>query len=270
MKIITVLLIGVIVSLLSSYSFASNQNLDLNVGSCGHENITIYYVIKEDYLTGCEGVARTKTFFTNYGYAVDIPVRIYFKQRINVNATTPRVSQELIYGCFDSTKMSIYMSSLTSPFVIDPKRVYFRIEHRTETDNERQQRRLILEEFHRSVITHEVAHLYSQHNFNLRSTGSSQTFNKMGHGVHEYIASVVQLSTMESTLLQRILQLYDPQVIFDHEEQINIISFACNPEKFNIMSFRHFHGLNKSQQQNLLDRILSNTLNPDLVFEFDH
>jgi hypothetical protein len=165
--------------------------------------------------------------------------------------------------------MSVYISSLTSPFVVDQKRVYLRIENRTETDNERQQRRLILEEFHRSMVTHEVAHLYAQHNFNLRSVEPTQNFTKMGHGVHEYIASVAQLSTIESTLRQRILQLYDPQVIFDHEEQINIICFACNPEKFNIMSFRHFHGLNKSLQQNLLDRILSNELNPDLIFEID-
>lgn len=269
MKTFTVLVICVIVSLLSSYSCASNQNLDLKVGSCGYENIAIYYVIKEDYLIGCEGIARAKIFFINYGYAVDIPISIYFSQRISVNLTTPRTIQEQIYGYFDPKNMSVYMSSLTSSFVVDPKRVYLRIENRTETDNERQQRALILEEFHRSVVTHEVAHLYAQHNFNLRSVEPSQTFSKMGHGVHEYIASVVQLNTMESTLRQRILQLYDPQVIFDREEQINIICFACNPEKFNIMSFRHFHGLSKSQQQNLLDRILANELNPDLIFEME-
>lgn len=269
MKTFMVLVVGVIVSLFSCYSFASSHSPDLKMGSCGHKNITIYYVIEEDYLIGCEGVARAKAFFTNYGYAVDTPIRIYFRQRISVNVTTPRTGQELIYGCFNSTNMSVYMSSLTSPLVADPNRVYLRIENRIKTDNKRHQRKAIVKEFHRSMVTHEVAHLYAQYNFNLRSLECTQTFTKMGHGVHEYIASVVQLSTIEPALRQRILQLYDPRIVFDHEEQINMICFACDPEKFIIMSFRHFHGLSKFQQQNLLDRILSNDLNPDLIFEIE-
>ena len=98
----------------------------------------------------------------------------------------------------------------------------------------------------------------------------SKPYARMGHGVHEYIASIVQLSTMDATLRQRILEQYEPQLFFDREEQINIIFYSCDPQKFNIMSFRHFHIQNKSQQQILLDRIFSNDMNPDLAFEFDN
>lgn len=270
MKQFTVLVFCTIVSLLSCYCFSADQNSDLEVGSCGDENITISYEVMEDYLIGCEGIARAKTFFTNYGYEVDIPIQIYFRQRVFAAIKTPEMGQEQIYGCFDPKNMSVYMSSLTSSFVDDSEKVYLRIKHHEGTNNEKNQRRLIIKEFHRSVVTHEVAHLYAQHNFNLQSAETSKTAKNMGHGVHEYIASIVQLSTMEPILRQRILQSYEPDIIFDNEQQINGILFVCDPEKFCIMSFRHFYSMNTIQQRDLLNQIFSNNLNPDLIFQLDH
>ena len=270
MKTFTVFVFGIIVSLLSCCAFTSDQISDLKVASCGHKNISIFYKIKADYLIGCEGIARAKNFFTNYGFAVGSPIRIYFRQRVTANVSGPTAGEEQIYGYYNPRTMSVYISSLSSPFVTESKGAYLRIEYQKDSGISKQQRRQILEEFHRSVVTHEIAHLLAQHNFNLRSVEMSDPHAKMGHGVHEYIASIVQLSTMESTLRQRILQQYDPQLFFDREEQINIIFFACDPQNFNIMSFRHFHSQSKSQQQILLDRIFSNDLNPDLVFDLDH
>ena len=60
-----------------------------------------------------------------------------------------------------------------------------------------------------------------------------------------------------------------PEIIFDDEQQINSILFTCNPEKFGIMSYRHFYSMNTIQQRLLLDRIFSNDLNPDLVSDLD-
>ena len=188
MKTFTVLIFGIIVSLLSYFSFASDQPSDLKVDSCGHDNIAIFYEIKADYLIGCDGIARAKKFFTNYGYAVDIPIHMYFRQRVTVDVKIPEADQEQIYGCFDSKTMSVYISSLASPFVRDSDRVFFRIEF---------QPGCMLEEYHRSVVAHEFAHLFAQHNFNLRADAGLSIPN-MGHGVQEYIALVVQLRSMES------------------------------------------------------------------------
>jgi len=270
MKTLTVLGFIITVCLFSSYGLASNQYTDLKMGSCGHENVTISYVIKADYLIGCEGITRARNFFANFGYAVDIPIHIYFRQRVSVGDNTSMAGQEDIYGYFDPKTMSVYLSSLTSPFVTDPERMYLRTVNQKRADINKLQSSLITEEIHRSVVTHEVAHLYAQYNFNLRSIDTSKRVAKMGHGVQEYIASVVQLSTMDSTHRKSILQRYDPQVVFSYEQQINVIFYACNPQKFSIMAFRHFYNLEKSQQKVLLDRILSNELNPDLVFEFDY
>lgn len=270
MKTFKVLVVGAIVSFFSFYVYASNQTSYMKAASCGLKNISIFYKDTADYLIGCEGIARTKNFFASYGYAVDVPIRIYFLQRVTVNISNPSAGREQVYGYFDPETLSVYISSITSPFVNDSSGVYLRIEYYKESGISQQQRRHILEELHRSVVTHEVAHLLAQHNFKLRSVEMSNPYAKMGHGVHEYIASIVQLSTMEATLRQRILQQYEPQLFFNREEQINIIFYACDPQKFNIMSFRHFHNKNKSQQQILLDRIFSNELNPDLAFEFDN
>ncbi len=157
---------------------------------------------------------------------------------------------------------------MTPSFVTDSQTIYLRIRIGEDPDST-EQSKTVAEEFHRSVITHEVAHLLAQHNFNLMSAEISTDQQTMGHGVQEYIASVVQLSSVEPTLRWRILQQYDPQIIFDHEEQINYLVYACDPQIYLIMSFRHFRSLNTSQQKDILDRIFSNDLSPDLAFEFE-
>jgi hypothetical protein len=266
MKTFTVLILNVIVLLLTYYGFASNQNPDKRVGSCGHYNILISYENPEDYLAGCEGIERAKRFFTYFGYTVDIPIHIYFRQQVNVKINGSNADQKQIYGCCNPQNMSIYLTSLSSPFVNDPERVYLGIGFKAATDIVNKQIRQVIEEFHRSFVAHEVTHLFAQHIFNRRFSEASQPYTTMGHGVQEYVASVVQLSTMEPTLLQRILQNYNPNVIFEYEAQINILSYLLNPQDFVIKSFQHFHSQDNSQQQKLLDRILSNELNPDSVF----
>jgi len=269
MKTFTILVLSAILNLICSYCCASNQRTDLNVGFCGYENVTIFYEKKVDYLIGCEGIARAKTFFTNYGYSVDVPIRLYFKQQVLVTIGLSETDQKQIYGYFDPKTMSVHVSSLSSAFVDDPEKVYFGIGQYKRTENGKKQRRLMLETFHRSIITHEVAHLYAQHNFNLKTSRASQAATKMGYGVHEYIASVVQLSTMESAVRERILRSYSPEVIIDDEQQISVLLYSCDPEIFCIMSFRHFHSMTINQQRKFLDRIFSNSLNPDLIFDLD-
>jgi len=170
MKIYTIFVLDIIVIMFSFYGFAS----ELEVNSCGYNNIEIFYKTKADYILGCEGIARVKSFFTTYGYAVDIPVRIHFKQQgVTVNVNNFKQDQKLVYACFDPKTMSVYMSSLVSPFVTDPERVYFRIDFREKSGIEKQKKRQIIEEFHRTVVAHEVAHLFAQHNFNRRSVEHS-------------------------------------------------------------------------------------------------
>ncbi len=266
MKTSMVLFCMIIVNLITCYSFASDQTSYQKVGSCGLEDVYIFYEFKKDYVIGCEGVARALEFFTVYGYAVDIPIYIYFGQRVTVNDNSLATEQKSIYGYFDPENMIVYMSSLTSPFVTDPKKVYLRVRVQQQNGFRKQH---ILEEFHRSIVAHEIAHLLTQHNFNLQFVAISNSHIKMGRGVQEYIASVVQLATMEPSLRKSILERYDPQIIIDHEQQINGMLFSCNPQQFSIMSYRHFHLQNRFQQNLLLDRIFSNDLNPDLAFEID-
>ncbi|MCP3890539.1 MAG: hypothetical protein GY702_16955 [Desulfobulbaceae bacterium] len=250
----------------SSYSYSSTQYL--KVGSCGQDNIAISYLATEDYFIGCEAIAQTKNFFRTYGYAVDVPIHIFFNEQVTINDNTSELSHEKIHGIFNPKTMSIQICSLASSFVTNSQSFYLRIRIGEDPDST-ELSKTVVEEFHRSVITHEVTHLLAQHNFNLMSAEISIDQHTMGHGVQEYIASVVQLSSIDPTLRWRILQQYDPQIIFDHEEQINYLFYAWDPQIFLIMSFRHFQSLNTSQQKDILDRIFSNEFNPDLSFEFE-
>lgn len=262
MKTFKVLLFGLITILLSLYVLFPTQIYGLKFGSCGNKNISIYYKYNADYLSGCEGIKRAKKFFLKYGYTVDTPIIIYFKHEVTINF--PGEGIKHVVGCFDAKNKIIYMSSLDSPLFKNPHRVYLRIEKLKGFSETKLRNYDTLGEFHRSMVTHEVAHLLAQHNYNLQFSEKEHTYREMGHGVQEYIASVVQLSTMEPSLLRNVLKQYDAAIIIDNEEQISIILYACDPEIFCIMSYRHFHSHSRSQQQNLLDRILSNNLNPDL------
>jgi len=206
------------VILYSCYSYSSSQYL--KIGSCGHDNIVISYLATEDYFISCEAAAKAKEFFSTYGYAVDVPIHIYFNKQVTISGDTSELSHEKIYGLFNPKTMSIQICSLASSFLTDSHSIYLRIRIEEDSGSRIEQSKTVAEEFHRSVITHEVAHLLTQHNFNLMSAKISTDQQTMGHGVQEYIASVVQLSSIEPTLRRRILLQYDPQILFDHEEQI--------------------------------------------------
>ncbi len=163
-----------------------------------------------------------------------------------------------VYGYFDPSTMLINMSSISSPFVANPEKLHFKCNVKN---------REILKELLISLVTHEVAHLFAHHNYNLHYCVKKKHFCKMGHGVQEYIASVVQFSTMDSILCKCILCEYEPDIRFDFEEEINLMNYGFDPQKFGVMSYRHYLSQNISKQKSILSRIFSNKLNPDLIFE---
>ncbi len=235
---------------------APGYSTDLKRASCGNNNYSIFYETKTDANIGCKGIVRAENFFSNLGYSVDVPVTIFFQRK--VIDFKSELGPRQVYGYFDPSTMLINMSSLNSPFVSNPEKLHFKCNVKNVE---------ILKELLISLVTHEVAHLFAQHNYNLHFRGKKKHFCKMGHGVQEYIASIVQFSTMDSILCECILCEYEPNIRFNFEEEINVMNYSFDPQKFGVMSYRHYLNQNISQQKNIFNRIFSNQLNPDLVFK---
>jgi hypothetical protein len=91
----------------------------------------------------------------------------------------------------------------------------------------------------------------------------------MGNAVQEYIASVVQFSSMQREYREEIMAQFDTNLIFNHEQEINSVLFSHSPQEFYIMSYRHFQSKDWYMQREILDRIFTNKLNPDVIFELN-
>jgi len=235
---------------------AQGESPQARIDSCDRENISIYYEAEDDYLNACEGIARAEKFFLQHNYPVsDDQISLCFSPPVIFDEDSDFLKDA--YGYCKPDSKSIFLRSISSPFIRDSEKSFFKLRLESE---------FMLKEHHISIITHEIAHIFAQYNFDLLAEFESE-IPKMGTGVQEYIAYVVQLSSIEKSILKLILQQYNPHDIFSHEHQINELVFALDPEKFGIMAYRHFYSLFPKQQRNILKRIFSNELNPDRLLE---
>lgn len=85
-------------------------------------------------------------------------------------------------------------------------------------------------ELYRSVFAHEVAHAVA-----VALAGP----DGLDTGAHEYIASVAMFATMSSSVRERVLDRYD-RAGFSHDQQINSMVYAFDPEQFAVDAWRHF------------------------------
>lgn len=235
---------------------AQSEPPQARIDFCGHENISIYYEVEDDYLHACEGIARAEKFFHQHNYAIsDDQITLCFSPPVIFDEDSNFLKDA--YGYCKPGSKSIFLRSISSPFIRNPEKDFFKLKLESE---------IMLKEHHISIIAHEIAHIFAQYNFDLLAEFESEIL-KMGTGVQEYIAYVVQLSSLEDNFLKQILQQYDPRDIFSHEHQINAFVFALDPEKFGIMAYRHFYSLSPNQQRDILKRIFSNELNPNHLLE---
>ena len=238
----------------------------LKKDSCGSGNLVIYFTEYKDYRITCCGYNYVRDFFIDRGYSVNVPITIHFEPSISLDGFDTGYDKEDIYGYSNPKTMNIHIRTVTSPLISNQEREYFRKKYNKQDwilSN------LVLELFHKSVVIHEIAHLYAHHNFIQLSSEKHDSSTVMGIGVQEYIASVAQLTFLwDKELLYCIEKQYEPNIRFDYEEQINSVLFSISPQEFAIASIRHFQSMSESEQKKFLDRILSGELNPDFNFGF--
>lgn len=229
-----------------------------DIGTCGHEYTTVVYRFKKDYRMACDGIDRAKQFFSEYGLSNEFPITIFFEHESDAKSDT--YGDEQVLGYFDQTSSYIHLPSYVSRTFKRNKIYSFR--DAAENNND-------IVELFTSVIAHEVAHLLtfknSEQRYNLLHV--STEIERMGNGVQEYVAGVVQINSMEESLRERVLKSLDQNLLFTNEQQINLLSYLSEPQQFLIMSYRHYYSLDAEGQKLTLERILSRELNPDQIFD---
>lgn len=101
---------------------------------------------------------------------------------------------------------------------------------------------------YRSVVAHELAHALADQNFG---------FEEPPLVVHEYIAYVVQLSTMDPELRAEVLAGSDVAAYEDVSE-MSCVYYAMDPSGFGIKAYRHYVAL--SDPGAFIRRLLSGAI----------
>ena len=228
------------------------------MGSCGLGDTTVIYRYKKDYKMACDGIGRAKHFFREYGLADDYPITIFFEHEAAFNSDEHELEQVL--GYFDPVSNYIHLPSYVSRTFKRNNTYSFRDVAENNQD---------FIELFTSVVAHEVAHLLTLRNSEqkYKFLHASASEERMSSGVQEYMAGVVQISSMEESLRERILDSLDKNIVFTNEQQINQLSYLHDPQKFLIMSYRHYYYHDIEERKSVLHRILSRELNPDLIFD---
>lgn len=230
------------------------------IGSCERDNTLIFYQYKTDYEIGCAGISRAEGFFEQFGFSSDAPITLFIEKHVPFDQEIYEPGQLL--GYVNIRSLYALTPSYISSLFKRRRNTFFEI----KTDSNSDLKELLI-----STVAHEVAHLLAVHNFEL-FTPPPQGFSpraQMSNGVQEYIASIVQFSSMKEEFRQRVVESFDKKLMFSDELQINSLLFYHSPQKFYIMSYRHFNSLDYIRQREILERIFTNALNPDSLLDIE-
>lgn len=225
---------------------------------CGLDHVRVVYQSSVDYELACDAIQQISQLVQKeFGYRTEAPVLIEFKDTVyfslldNQGAIT---SQEKVYGLYYRTENRIEMSAFASDIVQNLDRAHFSLKIRTMPVSETVKNQLLLE-MHRSVVIHELTHLYTQFNF---------IHHNPSPALYEYFSYVIQLKSLSPQLLEEILNL-NPQV-FTHDLQINSLIHYSDPHKFGVMAYRHFENLGP-RKKIFIEEALSGSFRPDDLLE---
>ena len=207
----------------------------LRQGNCGTPHLQVRYAHQADLDRACEAWRRVAGFLLE-GLALRVaaPITLSFDERVDLAFGAERIR---VLGYHDRTTRSIRITSAAAEWLKEPDRLMFR--------------QPVDAELHTSLIAHELAHAVLLDNFRVPQPGRA---------CGEYLAYVVQLSTMEAGARERVLAGYDPGD-FDSVDQITEIYHLMRPHEFGVRAYRHFA---REGHAYMVELILSGRLHTDL------
>lgn len=189
-----------------------------------------------------EAIGRAENFFKSYGYVFNQSVKVEFKKSLSAALKGNVANKQGIHGLYDSETgwCEIFDWQTQSN-----KKIFGSFD--------------MTKEGHISIITHEAAHRF----YHLILSRRDETVSR---SLHEFVAYVVQIHTMKEPEKTKVLGLW-PGEVFESIENINILVWAFDPNRFAIMAYRFF--LNSPKiMQSILDGIIKS--DDDKLFQFFH
>ena len=208
-----VILISVVFILISINAFAKETD-------CGLVKVQVVFQAQDDAELACEGIRRAIRFFASYGYDDFRHVHVRVLDQVvweSVNAYDGEKEKRVVYACFDNISGCSKITSWETDYV-QQREVFGTLP--------------VTREYHSSIVAHEVAHDLYHHV--LESMGK-----KIERPMTEFVSYVVQIETMKEPEKVEVLKLW-PKTVHRSELAINSFTWAFNPHKFGIMSYRYF------------------------------
>lgn len=190
---------------------------------CGDTlNVSVRSSDEEDASISCEGAREAIRFLASLGLDVTTEIRIEVVPELTKHAS------ESAAGCYveEGKRVLILSYSRFAEF-----RDWFNV--------------IIDRDLYRSLVSHEVAHAVAACNFEI-SEPSIQA--------KEYIAYVVQFSTMNAAQRDNVLSQYPGQG-FEGDWQMSTTIYLFDPMRFGVQAYRHF--LKPGNGRDYLGRILA-------------
>ncbi len=206
---------------------AAEEGLSRN---CPAIFVDVDTVSSKDLALVCDGAKKAHAFFRSHG--------IEFKRQIHINLHMTGIKNQPVHiGLYGAKKDHIDLLTLEHAKYQSAKQPPFGMQ--------------MNESLYVSFVVHEVAHAIADQNF---KNGTSSLI------VHEYLAYVAQLATIEPHSQADILQRYDLEP-FTSLENMSQIYFELNPSAFGLKAFKHYQSL--SEQSQFIQDLLSGVIKPE-------
>lgn len=162
-----------------------------------------------------EAIERAENFFKSHGYDFNQSVKVQFRKNLSVAVYGNSANKQGVHGLYESKTGWCEISDWRA---LSSKKFFDSLD--------------MTKEFHISIITHEAAHRF----YHLILSQRNETVSR---ALHEFIAYVVQIHTMNKPEKTKVLGLWPGEVLSSFEN-INDFVWASNPNRFAVMAYRFF------------------------------
>ena len=181
---------------------------------CRGDRITISGATPEEIALACAGISDALGFFRQYGFNTDIDIDVTVQPK--VLAGDAKDLSFAVLGQYRPRENQVFMTSLETQREMAVDKPVFRVPFAPVQ--------------FREVVAHEVAHVLAEHNF---------THPDPSRLVHEYIAYIVQMTTMAPERRAEIFAAYTVQP-FEEPLDINPMVYAIAPDTFALKTYFYF------------------------------
>ena len=231
-------ILTLVVFLLSASVFAKDA-------SCTYKDatVTVTYEHEVDYQNTCVALEKLYEFAVNeWHFKMDtIKPHIDFKENVILPSAAKEWTGIRVFGYYNSDTHGVEMTTSKTNWVNDKKRTFFKLRYTND--------------LHISVIAHELTHAYNKEQYRTK---------RKGHSPDEYMAYVLQISTMPESLRNKVLNHKDNKgQILPGKGAVNDFMHAVDPHGFGISAYNHYHSADGGKA--FVDEILDGQYTGELM-----